>query len=58
MAKKYNTGKITENKQEDIMVKVSGKTFYCEQCGSNVFRKDNENKYVCNGCGCKYIGEK
>jgi ribosomal protein L37AE/L43A len=49
---------MEQNKKTEDIITVAGKTFYCEMCGCNVFRKNNESKYVCNGCGVKYIGEK
>lgn len=39
-----------------VMVKINGKSFRCE-CGSNVQTKYAENRYKCNGCGAKYVGE-
>lgn len=26
-------------------------------CGANVFHKDAQGRFVCNGCGARYIGE-
>lgn len=44
----------------DKMLRVGGKPFYCEECGSNVFREriDDPLRYRCNGCGAMYRGEK
>lgn len=56
----------------DIMVKVNGKSFRCEECGANVFHhprvlntfpdgmgawKLETNTYKCNSCGVRYKGE-
>jgi hypothetical protein len=45
-----------EGEGHDAMVKVDGKRFRCE-CGCNVFKQRGE-KYTCNSCGAKYVGEK
>lgn len=36
----------------DVMIKVKGKTFYCPNCGANVFKPvpDKPDTYSCNGC--------
>ena len=43
----------------DTIVKIDGKTFACEECGSNVFRKriNDPLRYRCNGCGAAYRGQ-
>lgn len=43
----------------DVMVSVQDEPFYCEECGSNVFRAriDDPLRYRCNGCGAMYRGE-
>ena len=43
----------------DKLLSVDGKPFYCEECGSNVFRErtDDPLRYRCNGCGAMYRGE-
>lgn len=40
----------------NVMVKIDGKTFRCE-CGANVFHKDEDGLYVCNGCSLVYEGK-
>lgn len=47
-----------ETVDEDTMVKIGGKCFYCH-CGCNVFRKlkSDNSRYVCNSCGELYQGE-
>jgi ribosomal protein S27AE len=51
---------MTDNEWSgDVMVSVQGEPFYCEECGSNVFRAriDDPLRYRCNGCGAMYRGE-
>lgn len=55
--------------QENFMVYLPGserRSFRCPNtddhprgsfCGANVFHKDERGRYVCNGCGAKYIAE-
>lgn len=43
-------------RQENVMVKIGGKSFRCEACRSNVFAKIGENRYQCNGCQATYEG--
>lgn len=39
-----------------VMPRINGEPFHCEECGANVFTAI-KNKYTCNSCGAKYIGE-
>jgi hypothetical protein len=39
-----------------FLKKDKGYSFHCEVCGANVFTK-SENKYYCNGCDARYVGE-
>lgn len=40
-----------------FLEKDKGSSFHCEVCGANVFTKSGTNKYYCNGCDARYIGE-
>ncbi len=45
-----------------VILKVNGKPWYCPDCGANVLTQHGENgdinRFTCNGCGGKWIGEK
>jgi hypothetical protein len=44
---------------KQVMVKMGGKTFRCEQCNCNVFHHPDKNDldlYACNGCDTEYRG--
>jgi hypothetical protein len=39
------------------MAMINGRSFHCEGCKANVFTRDG-NRFSCNRCGAKYVGEK
>lgn len=45
---------------ETTLVKVGGKSFRCEECGSNCFHHpdcpEGEDLFDCNSCGTRYRG--
>lgn len=42
---------------EQVMPRINGITFHCEDCGCNVFTEYEPYRYRCNGCGSCYVGE-
>lgn len=42
---------------EQVMPRVNGKPFRCEECNSNVFTRYDGTRFRCNGCGACYHGE-
>jgi hypothetical protein len=40
-------------------IKIEGKTFSCQECGSNMFSKNLSatKQFKCQGCGAMYQGE-
>jgi hypothetical protein len=54
----FAAGQKKPPEMENVMPRVDGKSFRCEECGANVFRRaKGSTMYVCNGCGAKYHGE-
>lgn len=53
---KLNGTPVQEWNTEDNFLKVAGSMFYCEKCGSNMFRRHltQTTRYRCKGCGEKY----
>lgn len=47
-----------ETEDIDVMPRVNGKVFRCEECNANVFRRllNDPSKYKCNSCGTIYLG--
>ena len=58
---------VTEHRQQKLCLKQppdmllfvasSKRSFRCEGCGCNVFRRDRPGHYICNGCGEGYSAE-
>lgn len=47
--------KVLESEQ--TLIKIEGEPFRCELCRANVFTRIGD-RYFCNGCNTRYLGEK
>jgi len=39
---------------QNMTIKIDGKSFHCQSCSCNVFTKLEENKFQCNMCKIEY----
>jgi hypothetical protein len=49
-----------EKEPKTVMLFPNGReqrSFHCEECGANCFVEQPLQRYRCNGCGTRYIGE-